>query len=158
MGLAIVRTSPLLLLTMLIASCAHTPMSLVSLDGSQTNDLSRVSLITEDHDNPALLRGVDGTPLKSLRIPSALGEYAYVMSAGNHVLWVKGTPYPHPLIPQRIRCYVLHVALVPGGRYVLREDVAAKKAFLVRTETGEIESTGGMVDEPWVFARDCKWN
>lgn len=143
---------------MLLTACAHAPMSLVSLDGSQTNDLSRVSLITEDRDHPALLRGLDGAPVRSMRVPSALGDHAYVMRAGNHVLWVKGVPYPHPLIPQRIRCYVLHVALVQGGRYSLREDAAAKKAILERTDTGEVESTGELVDEPWIFARDCKWN
>lgn len=158
MARAIVPRSPLLLCFLFLASCAHAPMSLVSLDGSQTSDLSRVSAVMEDQHHPVLLRGLDGVAVKSMRVPSALGEYAYVMSAGTHVLWTKSVAYPHPLIPQRIRCYILRVELVQGGWYLLKEDVKAKRAFLAIAATGEVVSTGELVDEPWVFMKDCKWD
>jgi hypothetical protein len=112
----------------------------------------------EDQHYPILLRGLDGVPIKSMRVPNAFREYAYVMSAGTHVFWAKSVAYPHPLIPQRIRCYRLHVELVHGGRYLLKEDVEAKKALLVITATGEVVSTGELVDEPWVFIKDCTWD
>ncbi|MFA7382334.1 MAG: hypothetical protein WC001_02690 [Desulfurivibrionaceae bacterium] len=111
----------------------------------------------EDQHHPVLLRGLDGVPVKSMMVPNALWEYAYVISAGTHVFWAKsGASYP--LIPQRIRCYLLHVELAPGGRYLLKEDAKEKKAFLVITATGEIVSTGELVDEPWVFMKDCTWD
>jgi hypothetical protein len=154
---AIRRKSQLLLFALLVAGCAHFQMTLVPLDGSETNDLSRVSLIMEDEGFPLLLRGLDGVPLKSMRVPSAFGKYAYVVSPGRHVLWVKGAPYPHPLLPQRIRCYVLDVELAQGARYLLKEEVTAKKALLLVGATGKVESTGELVDEPLVFVRDCKW-
>jgi hypothetical protein len=50
------------------------------------------------------------------------------------------------------------VELVHGGRYLLKEDVEAKKALLVITATGEVVSTGELVDEPWVFIKDCTWD
>jgi len=108
----------------------------------------------EDQHHPVLLRGLDGVPIKSMRGTSAFGEHAYVMRAGTHVFWAKSVAYPHPLIPQRIRCYVLHVELVQGGRYLLMEDVEAKKALLVITATGEAVSIGKLVDEPWVFMKE----
>jgi hypothetical protein len=133
-------------------------MTLVSLDGSETNDLSRVSVIMEDQHHPVLLRGLDGVPIKSMKVPSALEEYAYVMSAGTHVFWVKSAAYPHPLVPQRIHCYILHVELAQGGRYILKEDPEARQALLVMTASGEVVSAGKLVDEPWVFMKDCTWN
>ena len=143
--------------SLLLAGCAHGPISLVSLDGSQTSDLSRVSVIMEDENHPVLLRGLDGVPFKSMRVPGPLGKYAYVMSAGNHVFWVKGAPYPHPLMPQRIRCYTLHVELAPGGRYLLKEEDDGNRALLLRADTGDVGAIGQLVDEPWIFLRDCKW-
>lgn len=153
-----VRSSMPLLLALFLTGCAHGPLSLVALDGSQTNDLSKVAVVMEDRNRPVLLRGLDGVPIGSMRVPGAFGDYAYVMRAGTHLLWAKGAPYAHPLIPQRIRCYVLHVELAPGGRYLLKEDVEAKKALLLVAATGEVQATGELVDEPWVFASDCKWD
>jgi hypothetical protein len=111
----------------------------------------------EDENHPALLRGLDGVRFSSMKVPSLFSNYAYVIGPGNHVFWVKGTPYPHPLIPQRIRCYTLHVELAPGERYLLKEEEDANRALLLRADTGEVEAIGKLVDEPWVFIRDCNW-
>jgi len=110
----------------------------------------------EDENRPALLRGLDGVPFVSMRVPNPLGKYAYVISPGKHVLWVKGMPYPHPLIPQRVHCYSLRADLAPGGRYLLKEE-DANSVLLLRADTDAVEATGKLVDEPWIFMRDCKW-
>lgn len=149
--------SMLLLLIFTLPGCASVSRTLISLDGSQTTDLSQVSLIIEDQDNPALLRGVDGVPIKTMRVPSVFGNYAYVIRPGSHVLWLKGSPYPHPLLPQHIRCYTMHVVLQQGVRYILVEEIRNKKAKLVRENTRETISYGALVDEPLVFKRECKW-
>ena len=146
-----------LLVSCFLAGCAHVPESRVSLDGSQITDLTKVALIEEDKSHPALLRGLDGVELDSMRIPNAFGQYVYVVSAGRHALWVTDMPYGHPLIPQRRRCYTIRADLSKGVRYRLKEDANMKKALLVRTDTGETVSTGELVDEPWVFSRPCKW-
>jgi hypothetical protein len=52
---------------------------------------------------------------------------------------------------------VIQVELVQGTRYRLRKNVDAKKALLLRDERGETEAIGKLVDEPWVFSRDCHW-
>lgn len=149
--------SKFLLLAILLTCCACAQRSLISLDGSQTIDLTRVALIVEDQNFPALFRGLDGVPLDSMRVPTVFGRYAYVMSPGPHMFWLKGSPYPHPLVPQRIRCYTMHVELQPGVGYILKEETADNKVLLVREDTGETVSTGELVDEPLVFQRDCKW-
>ncbi len=146
-----------ILVTLTLAGCAHIPVSLVSLDGSPTDNLSRVAVVAESETHPALLRGLDGAALNTMRVPNELGKYAYVLNPGHHLFWLKSVPYPNPLIPQHLRCYTLTVELAPGMRYLLEEDVGAKRASLVRRDTGEVVSTGELVDQPWVFERDCKW-
>ena len=146
-----------LLIAMLLIGCAGISRTLISLDGSRTDDLTVVALITEDQNFPVLLRGLDGMAVKSMRIPNPYGRYAYVMGAGKHVLWLKSAPYPHPLIPQRLYCYTMSAELHPGVSYYLKEDVGKKQALLLREDSGETVSTGELVDEPWVFQRDCRW-
>jgi hypothetical protein len=51
----------------------------------------------------------------------------------------------------------LAVELAPGTHYRLEEDLGAKKARLLRQDTGEVVSTGELVDQSWVFERGCKW-
>ncbi|WP_124962436.1 hypothetical protein [Sulfurisoma sediminicola] len=147
----------LLLLTILAGGCVHAPQSLIALSDSSTDDLSLVARIAEDRERPIVLRGLDGVPLQSLRVPNALGEYAYVVNSGRHVLWLKNMPYAHPLMPQRIRCYKMQADLEKGMRYLLREEADTKRALLLKKETGETVSIGELVDEPLVFVRECKW-
>jgi hypothetical protein len=144
------------LLTILAGGCAQGSRSLIALDESSTHDLSRVARITKDERHPAVLRGLDGVPLKSMRVPD-LGGYAYVVKPGRHVLWLKSMPFGHPFLPQRVRCYRMQADFEPGTRYLLREEADAKRALLSQEETGETVSTGELVDEPWVFSRECKW-
>jgi len=51
----------------------------------------------------------------------------------------------------------MQVELEKGVKYLLKEDVDAKKALLTREDTGVMVSKGELVDLPWVFSRGCKW-
>lgn len=79
------------------------------------------------------------------------------MKAGQHLFWVMNLPYGHPLIPQKMRCYVIEAELAQGALYRLKEDIDMKRALLVRNDTGEKVAIGRVVDEPWVFLRSCRW-
>jgi hypothetical protein len=149
--------SLVLLFSIFLAGCSLGQLSLIPLDGSQTTDLAQVALVREDPNHPALLRGLDGVFVHSFRVPKAFEKYSYVMSAGSHTFWLKGSPYPLPVLPQRIRCYTLHAVLVQGMRYCLKEDEGSGKALLIMEGTGETVATGDLVDEPWIFIRDCRW-
>ena len=140
-----------------LSGCTHISGSFISLDGSPGNDLSLVAQIVEDADYPVLLRGLDGIPLKSVRVPNDFNKYAYLMKPGHHVFWVMNAPYGHPLVPQKIRCYVIQVELEQSTRYRLKEDSVIKRALLLRDDTGAVVSIGQLVDEPWVFLRSCRW-
>lgn len=141
----------------LLIGCAHVPETPIPLDGSPVNDLSQVAQIVEDADAPTLLRGVDGIPLKSIRVSNDFYHYAYLIKPGRHVFWLMSAPYGHPFLPQRIRCYVMQTELVQGARYRLKEDRGSKLALLLTDDTGKRVSTGQLVDEPWVFSRSCRW-
>jgi hypothetical protein len=157
-GMTIRYSSFLVLLTIIAGGCTHGSRSLIAIDGSSTNDISVVAQITEDRNHPLLLRGLDGVSLGSMRVPNLLfGEYSYVVKSGRHVFWLKSMPYGHPFIPQRIRCYTMQADLEKGTRYLLREEADVKRALLLKEETGETLSMGELVDEPWVFLRECKW-
>lgn len=140
-----------------LAGCAHIPESHIPLGGAPDNDLTQVAQIVEDPEHPLLLRGLDGVALRSLRVPSAFTNYAYLVRPGRHVLWVVNAPYGYPIFPQKLRCYVVHAELAQGTRYRLKEDSRAKRALLLKDDTGAAVSAGELVDEPWVFARDCRW-
>lgn len=140
-----------------LIGCANISESLVPLDDSPVNDLTHVAKIVEDASYPALLRGVDGSPLKSVRVSNDFYKYAYLIKPGHHVFWLMNAPHGHPLVPQRIRCYVMQVELKQGARYQLKEDAGKKLAFLLADGTDEVLSIGQLVDEPWVFLRSCRW-
>ena len=150
-------TAVLVLIVLWLNGCALLPQSYISVDGSPVTELSRVAQVSEDSKQPLLLRGLDRVPLDTLRTPSALNRYVYVMKAGRHTLWVMSMPYGHPLIPQRIRCYVIDMELVEGVRYRLEDDPDEKRALVLRDDTGERVALGRMVDEAWVFQRSCRW-
>ena len=140
-----------------LSGCAHVSESFIPLDGPPVNDLSQVAQIVEDADHPVLLRGLDGIPLKPVRVSHDFYKYAYVVQPGHHVFWGMNAPYGHPLVPQRIRCYIIQAEVAQGTRYRLKEDVRLKKPLLLRDDTGETVSIGQLVDEPWVFLRSCRW-
>jgi len=66
-------------------------------------------------------------------------------------------PYGHPLIPQKIRCYVIEAQLAAGTRYRLEEDSGNKEARVLRDDNGERVASGRLADEPWVFSGSCRW-
>jgi len=151
--------SALVLIAFWLSGCSHVSQSLISLDGSPVNDLSKIALIVEDADHPLLLRGLDGIPLKTMRVPNAFSNYAYLMKAGPHIFWVRDVPYGHPIFAffEKIHCYVLEVELAQGMQYRLREDAEMKRALLLNHATGETVAIGRLVDEPWVPSRGCQW-
>jgi hypothetical protein len=156
-GMTIRYSFFLVLLTIIAGGCGHGSRSLIALDDSSKDAISMVAQIIEDKEHPLLLCGLDGVSLRSMRVPNAFGEYAYVVKSGRHVFWLKSMPYGHPFIPQRIRCYKMQADLEQGERYLLREEDDSKRALLLKEETGETMSMGELVDEPWVFSRECKW-
>lgn len=149
----------LLLFACFLSGCSSVSPSLIPLDGSPVNDPSKVALITEDTDYPLLLRGLDGIPLKTMRVPNAFHNYAYIMKSGPHTLWLRDVPYGHPVFAsfEKAHCYVMEVELVQGMKYRLREDVELKKALLIDDATGQTIAMGELVDEPWIPARGCRW-
>lgn len=155
--MGIQHMSVLLPLAFWLIGCAHISESLIPLDGSPIDDPSQVAQIVEDANYPVLLRGLDGVPLESVRVSNAFYKYAYLVKPGHHVFWGMNAPYPHPLVPQRIRCYVIQAEVEQGVRYRLKEDIRLKRPLLLRDDTGETLSIGQLVDEPWVFLRSCRW-
>jgi hypothetical protein len=146
-----------LLLAGLLTGCAHLGPDLIPVGEATAGDLSRVALLREDSNHPVIVRGVDGIALDSVRIPSPITDYAYVLTPGRHTLWVKGAPYPHPLVPQRIYCYSIEITLEKGGQYVLVEERDNDRALALDERTRAIVAVGPLVDKPWVFERDCRW-
>ena len=151
--------SVLMFIALWLSGCAHVPPSLISTDGSPVDDLSKVALIAEDADHPLVLRGVDGIPLETMRVPNAFSKYAYVMKAGPHIFWVRDVPYGHPVVAlfERVHCYVMEVELAQGMQYRLREDGERRKALLLNEVTGETAAIGRLVDEPRIPSRGCQW-
>jgi hypothetical protein len=149
----------LVLLAFGLNGCAHVSQSLISLDGAQVNDLSKLAVLVEDHDQPLLLRGLDGVPLKSMRVPSMFSKYMYLLKPGPHVLWVRDVPYGHPVIAifESAHCYVMEVELASGMQYRIREDAEMKRALFLEDKTGKTVAIGRLVDEPWIPERGCQW-
>ena len=148
----------LLTLPQVLTGCAHlSSPSLISLDGSPIDELSQVARVSLDSRHPLLLQGLDGHPLATTRFPNILAAEVFVLGGGRHTLWVSSVPYGHPLLPQRISCYQIDVALDRGAAYVLVEDRGQSQALVLRDDTGEPVASGRLVDRPWVFARTCRW-
>ena len=139
-----------------LAGCA-TPPSLIPLDGAPADDLSRVAGLREDFAQALLLRALDRVPTP-VRLPGPGSSQAvYLIKPGRHMLWAKNVPYRYPLIPQKIRCYVIDAELAAGVLYRLEEDAERKIALLQRDDTRQLVASGPLVDEPWIFAADCRW-
>lgn len=147
-------------LSVLAASggCAPLSHSIVSLDGSSTESLASVAMLSADSSYPLLIRGVDGKPLDSVRVPNAFRDWSFVVMPGKHLLWLSSIPYGHPLLPQSIRCFTMDVTLEPGIHYIMRYEAANGKAVLLRWDTNDPVAHGQLVDKPWVFERGCRWN
>ena len=140
------------------SGCAPLSHSLVSLDGSATGAPSAVATLTLDPDNPLILRGLDGAPIRPVRVPSALRTWSFVVKPGKHLLWASSVPYGLPLLPQSMRCYAIDVRLEAGTEYVLRHDADRRHALVVRRGAAAPEATGRLVDEPSIMERSCRWD
>ncbi len=137
-----------------LGGCAVPP---IPLAGALAGDAARVATLRGDSAQSLLLRGLDGLPLAEACIPAPHRECVYLIIPGRHVLWLKNAPYPLPLIPQQIRCYVIDAELLAGVRYSVEEDSGRKVAQLLRDDTRQQVASGTLVDEPWIFASDCRW-
>lgn len=151
------RVFPLLLAVISIGGCASLSHEFFSLDGSSTANPDKVATIDVEADNPLLIQGLDGKLLESVKFQSAFRTWSFVVSPGRHILWLSSTPYGHPLVPQRHRCYSMEVFLSPGGKYGLRE-MPGKKCVQLLLQAGRVSvATGQLVDNPWVFESGCRW-
>jgi hypothetical protein len=156
--LNLVRGLLVLSAMVVFGGCAPLTHKIISLDGASAENLDSVALLIPDTRYPLLLRGLDGHPLDTVRVPSALRTWSFVVSPGKHLLWVSSVPYGHPFIPQFIRCYTIDVTLEAAKRYILRYDATSEKALLLHQGDKEPLSYGCLVDKPLVFQRSCRWN
>jgi hypothetical protein len=145
------------MLAALVAGCAALSQSVVSVGGARAEDRASVARIAVDTERPVLLRAVDEKPLASVQVSSRLRSFTYVLLAGNHVLWLSDTPYGIPIVPQRLKCYVMQTMLSAGADYELRFDPALQKPVLRHVANREPSVEGILVDEPLVLERGCKW-
>lgn len=144
----------LVLIFWCLGGCAVFSPSLIPIDDAPTHDLSLVAALRQDLDT-LLLRGVDRMPAP---LPFPI-EAVYLIKPGRHMLWAKMVPglmVPLP-IPQKIRCYVIEAELLAGVLYYLEEDAGGKSARLLREDPRQVVASGPLVDEPWIFASDCRW-
>lgn len=151
------RSLLLSLTIVVIGGCASLSHKIVSLDGSSVDSPDKIATIDVETRNPLLIHGLDGELLTPVKLQSAFRTWSFVVSPGHHVLWLSSTPYGHPLVPQRHRCYSMEVFLSPGGKYVLSELPGQKRALLLPQAGGSPIAIGKLVDNPWVFERGCRW-
>lgn len=123
------------------------------VDLTPTSDLVVVAI---DPDRPAVLRAVDGSLLAEGHVSSRLRALSYVIAPGEHELWLTSAPYGQPLLPQRLKCYVLKASLKAGGRYRLAFDPDRQAPALEAVGTG-VQVLGILVDAPFIFERGCTW-
>ena len=145
------------LVAAVLVSCAPLSHRVVPLQGADTANPAGIAIISVDPDYPLLLEGLDGKRLAKLNFQSPLRSYSYTAPPGAHVLWLSSVPYGAPLLPQRLRCYEMHVRLEPGTHYVLREAPARKMALLLRRRGRDSVAYGRRVDNPLIFHRNCRW-
>jgi hypothetical protein len=141
----------------LVAGCAALSQSVISVGGANAEDRASVARIAVDTDRPVILRAVDEKFLPGVHVSSRLRSFTYALLPGNHVLWVSDTPAGIPFIPQRLKCYIMHITLSAGADYDLRFDTASQKPVLRHTAGSEPAVEGILVDEPLVIERGCKW-
>jgi hypothetical protein len=140
----------------MLAACAPLTVATIPLGSAASLPTSQLARLTSDLEHPVLLKGFDGTLLPS-RAPSALLNWSYLLSAGDHELWVVGAPAAVPLLPQRLRCYSFRASFVSGYVYTLSEDIDAKLVVLRREDLQAPVATSATVDNPLVIERSCKW-
>lgn len=147
----------LVLIVWFLGGCAVSSPSLIPIDGAPAHDLSLVAGLREDFAQTLLLRGLDRMPT-SMHLPGPGSSQAiYLIKPGRHMLWAKNVSYGPPMIPQKIRCYVIEAELLAGVLYYLEEDAGGKNARLLRDDSRQVVASGPLVDEPWIFASDCRW-
>mgnify|MGYP007060373240 FL=1 len=141
----------------LAAGCAALSHSFVSVGDASPETPAAIALVTVDTDRPVLLRAVDKQHFIGVQVSSKLRAFTYVLTPGEHVLWLSSAPYGLPFVPQRLKCFVLTVSLLAGSSYTLRSDDGNQAPILTNEAGGQPDVAGMLVDEPLVLERGCKW-
>lgn len=141
----------------LISGCAPLSHSVIPFDVPLTDDYTQVAVMSDHSRRPVLLRGIDQIFLSTIRIPNAFRDTLYLLTPGQHVLWVSSVPYGHPFLPQAIRCYVLNAHFERGARYVLEEEPDHERVRMLFEGSDQPVASGQLVDKAPVFLRDCRW-
>lgn len=142
---------------LLLGGCAMFSNQVINVDGAHDVNDASASFISISTDQPAILRAVDEKMLPGIDVPNAFRSLAYVLEPGTRVLWLSSVPAGIPLVPQRIACYVLKATMIAGARYTLYIDPKTELAGLMREGGTEPPIMGQLVDNPFVFQRNCRW-
>ena len=137
-----------------LAACSALVQSVVSIDGAEASSSSPISRVLVDEVHPVILHAVDEKPLPSLQVSNKLRSVTYLFRPGQHELWVSSAPYGLPLVPQRIKCFIINATLSASAEYHLAFD-ASKGVPILSSESTSVE--GALVDQPLVIERGCKW-
>lgn len=140
-----------------VAACSALSQSVVSVDGANAEWTDLVARIAVDTERPVLIRAVDEKNISSVQLSSRLRSFTYALHPGRHVLWVSSAPYGLPLVPQRLKCYIINATLTAGALYLLRFDATRQTPVLSQPAGSESEATGILVDEPFIHERSCRW-
>jgi hypothetical protein len=140
------------------AGCAALSRSMIFVDGASPDNPDAVARVAVDTERPVVLRAVDEKALPDIRVSSRLRSVTYVLRPGTHVLWASSAPYGLPLVPQRLKCYVIRAGFVAGAVYTLRFDVHRQAPVLGSPTAPEPQVMGVLVDEPLISERGCKWH
>lgn len=142
------------LFALLLSGCKQS--TLYPIDGASTENTASVVRIRE---GSMLLRGLDGTPLDTTKLPNPFSDYLFVLKPGTHSLWGMNIQGGHALFPENLRCYVIDDAdLKAGVIYRLKEDKEVRRVILSREDTGAQVATGKLVDQKAAFTDSCNWN
>ena len=150
------RGLAVLLACLLAAGCAALTEVRIPVAGADRLPPSEVAEVAVDPHDPVILRAVDGQPLSGIQVSNWLRAATYRLPAGTRELWLVDNPYGMPLLPQRLRCYVLTADLAGGERYTLAITAGGRGPVLA-DRNRDIRAQGVLVDAPSVMERGCRW-
>jgi len=138
------------------AGCGTLSDRQIRLGDVDLTPASELVSVTIDPDRPVVLRALDGNLLADIQVSNRLRALSYVVAPGVHELWLSSAPYGQPLLPQRLKCYVLTASFKAEGKYRIAFDPDRQAPVLEAIGTG-VQVLGVLVDSPFVFERECTW-
>lgn len=148
------KTALLILAASLLGACTKVP-PVFAVNGVSVENHGAIARIRE---GSMLLRGVDSKEFDFSKLPNPFADFVYGIEPGTRMLWGKNIQGGHPLVPDKLRCYVLEANLVAGVIYRLEEDKEKIQAVLKREDTGAQVATGRLVDQHDAYSEGCNWN